>query len=60
MARRRRDVGGERLAERRGDRFVARLDRPDTDVEARQHVGERGEPRDPLQFGIRNHAGNLT
>ena len=55
------DVGGERAARRAlRHRFLARRDRPDRKVEACQHVGERGQPRNPLDFGIRNHARNLT
>ncbi len=53
-------AGGKRQAQRLRHGFLARLDRPDRQVEACQHVGERGQPRNPLDFGIRNHAGNLT
>ena len=45
---------------RAATRILARRDRPDREVEACQHVGERGQPRDPLDFGIRNHVRNLT
>ena len=53
-------AGRQRQAQCGRDSFLARLDRPDRKIEAGQDVGERGQPRDPLDFGIRNHAGNLT
>ena len=53
-------VGGERETRGFGERFLARRDRHDRQVEACQHVAQRGQPRDPLDIGILKHVRNLT
>ena len=54
------DVSRESEPGRFRQRFLARRDRSDREVETCQHFGQRRQPRDPLDIGILKHVRNLT